>query len=141
MELELYVVDLADVPHEDDALSDNDLRAQLALMEELQRREEERLNKLLSGCGRGGGKSPEFEFAARTILATGCSARAARDNLLVGARLFLSPDKYDLFESAVPGERWFRSQRKGLGYEAWLHAMIRVAKCESILQWGFDETR
>ncbi len=141
MEVELYVVDLVDVPHEDDALSDNDLRAQLALIEELQRREEERLNKLLSGCGRGGGKSPEFEFAARTILATDCSARAARDNLLVGARLFLSPDKYDLFESAVPGERWFRSQRKGLGYEAWLHAMIRVAKCESILQWGFDETR
>jgi hypothetical protein len=141
MDLELYVVDLADVPHEDDALSDNDLRAQLALIEELKRREEERLNKLLSGCGRGGGKSPEFEFAARTILATGCSARAARDNFLVGARLFLPPDKYDLFESAVPGERWFRSQRKGLGYEAWLHAMIRVAKCESILQWGFNETR
>ncbi len=75
----MYVVDLADVPHEDDALSDNDLRAQLALIEELKRKEEKRLNKLLSGCGRGGGKSTEFEFAARTILATGCSARAARE--------------------------------------------------------------
>ncbi len=137
----MFVVDLAEVPHEDDALTDKDLRAQLAVIEEQIRREEERLNKLLSGCGRGGGKSPEFEFAARTILATGCSARAARDNLLIGARLFLPSDKYDLFESAVPGERWFRTQRKGLGYEAWLHSMIRVAKCESILQWGFDETR
>jgi hypothetical protein len=96
---------------------------------------------LLTGCGRGRGKSPEFEFAARTILATGCSARAAKDNLLVGARLFLPPDKYDIFQHEVPGERWFRQQRKGLGYEAWVHSMIRVAKCDSILQWGFDETR
>ena len=86
-------------------------------------------------------QSPEFEFAARTILATGCSARAAKDNLLVGARLFLPADKYALLETEVPGERWFREQRKGLGYESWLHSMIRIAKCESILQWGFDETR
>ena len=49
--------------------------------------------------------------------------------------------KYDEFEDLVPGERWFRDQRKGLGYEAWLHSMIRIAKCDSILQWGFDETR
>ncbi len=83
----------------------------------------------------------EFEFAARTVLATGCSARAAKDNLLVGARLFLPPDKYEKLENDVPGERWFRDQRKGLCYEAYLHSMIRSAKCDSILQWGFDETR
>jgi hypothetical protein len=28
----------------------------------------------------------------------------------------------------------------GLGYEAWLYAMVRVARCECCLQWGFDET-
>jgi hypothetical protein len=110
-------------------------------MDDNNRLENERLSALLRGCGRGRGKSPEFEFAARTILATGCSARAARENLLVGARLFLPASKYEVFETDVPGERWFRDQRKGLGYEAWLHSMLRIAKCDSILQWGFDETR
>ncbi len=135
------VVDWGSVPLEEDEKTANDLRGEIALMEENKRMENERLSALLRGCGRGRGKSPEFEFAARTILATGCSARAARDNLLVGARLFLPPCKYEVFETDVSGERWFREQRKGLGYEAWLHSMIRIAKCDSILQWGFDETR
>ncbi len=135
------VVDFASVPDEGDGKSANDIREELALLAEKVKEEHNRLESLLSGCGRGRGKSAEFEFAARPILATGCSARAAKDNLLVGAKLFLPPDKYDKFESEVPGERWFRAQRKGLGYEAWLHSMIRLAKCESVLQWGFDETR
>ncbi len=130
------VVDYSSVPDEDDGKTANDIRAELALLEEKKREEHKRL-----ASGRGGGKSPDFEFAARAIWATGCSARAAKDNLLVGARLFLPQDKYDKFESEVPGERWFRAQRKGLGYEAWLHSMIRFAKCESVLQWGFDKTR
>ena len=135
------VVDFASVPDEGDGKSANDIREELDSLAEKVNEEHKRLESLLSGCGRGRGKSPEFEFAARSILATGCSARAAKDNLLVGARLFLPQDKYDKFESEVPGERWFRAQRKGLGYEAWLHSMIRLAKCESVLQWGFDETR
>ncbi len=135
------VVDWSSVPHEDDEKTMNDLRGEIALMDDNNRLENERLSALLRGCGRGRGKSPEFEFAARTILATGCSERAARENLLVGARLFLPASKYEVFESDVPGEHWFRDQRKGLGYEAWLHSMLRVAKCDSILQWGFDETR
>ncbi len=77
-----------------------------------------------------------LEFAARTILATGCSARAAKDNMLVAANLFLARAHYIEFEQEVPSDRWFRSQRKGLGYEAWLYSMLRVAKCDSILQWG-----
>lgn len=135
------VVDFASVPDEGDGKSANDIREELDSLAEKVNEEHKRLQSLLNGCGRGRGKSPEFEFAARSILATGCSARAAKDNLLVGARLFLPQDKYDKFESEVPGERWFRAQRKGLGYEAWLHSMIRLAKCESVLQWGFDETR
>jgi hypothetical protein len=136
-----HVVDWSSVPNEEDAKMEHELRGKIALMEENNRIENDRLSALLRGCGRGRGKSPEFEFAARTILATGCSARAARENLLVGARLFLPASKYDTFEAEVPGERWFRAQRKGLGYEAWLHGMIRIAKFDSILQWGFDETR
>ena len=135
------VVDIASVPDEGDGKSANDIRKELDSLADKVKEEHKRLESLLSGCGRGRGKSPQFEFAARSILATGCSARAAKDNLLVGARLFLPQEKYDKFESEVPGERWFRAQRKGLGYEAWLHSMIRLAKCESVLQWGFDETR
>ena len=58
----------------------------------------------------------------------------------MAAQLFLNEAKYLEFEVEVPNERWFRHQRKGLGYEAWLYAMVRVAKCEEVLQWGFDET-
>ena len=115
------IVDISSVPDEADGKSANDIRGELAMLVEKLEREDKRLQCLLSGCGRGRGKSVEFEFAARSILATGCSARAAKDNLLVGARLFLPPEKYEKFASEVPGERWFRAQRKGLGYEAWLH--------------------
>ncbi len=38
-------------------------------------------------------------------------------------------------------EWWFRSQREGLGNEAWTYAMLRVAGAEKIMQWGFDETK
>ena len=54
--------------------------------------------------------------------------------MVVAAQLFLDETKFAEFESEVPAERWFRSQRKGLGYEAWLYAMVRVAKCQEILQ-------
>ena len=137
----IEVVDFSAVPDEEDGKTAYEMRAEFTLLMEKERVERERLGGLLNGCGRGGGKASQFEFAARAILATGCSARAAKENLLVGARLFLPPQLHDKFESEVPGERWFRDQRKGLGYEAWLHSMIRVARCESVLQWGFDETR
>ncbi len=58
----------------------------------------------------------------------------------MAGQLFLNPEKVEEFEKEVPSEHWFRSQRKGLGYEAWLYAMQRVARSEEILQWGFDET-
>ena len=58
----------------------------------------------------------------------------------MAAQLFLNEEKFSEFEIEVPRKRWFRQQRKGLGYEAWLYAMVRVAKCEEVLQWGFDET-
>ena len=135
------IVDLSEVPCEDDGTTLNDVRTELLMLQDQVRIEDDHFSRLIRGAGKGRGKSLEFEFAARTILATGCSARAARDQILVTGQLFLPSAKYELFEREVPTERWFRYQRKGLGYEAWLYSMVRVAKSESILQWGFDETR
>jgi hypothetical protein len=136
-----HVVDLSEVPREEDGTTENDVRLELLLLQKRVQEEDERVSRLITGTGKGRGKSLEFEFAARTILATGCSARAARDQLLVTAQLFLQSSKFEIFANEIPSERWFRYQRKGLGYEAWLYSMLRVAKCETILQWGFDETR
>ena len=124
----------------EDGEHDTDVRAELAVLQERELVEDDRFRRLVHGSGKGRPKSAAFEFAARTILATGCSARAAKDQILVGAGLFLPLDKFETFEREVPLERWFRAQRKGLGYEAWVYAMLRVAKCEAILQYGFDET-
>ncbi len=131
------VVDLSEVPCEEDGTTDNDVRKELLLLQEQVRIEDERMSRLITGSGKGRGKSLEFEFAARTILATGCSARAARDQILVTGQLFLPASKFILFEQEVPTERWFRYQRKGLGYEPWFYSMVRVAKCESILQLNY----
>ena len=86
----LQGVDLAEFPCEEDGTTLNEVRSQLALLQEQQQLEEMRLSQLITGSGKGKGKSLEFEFAARTILATGCSARAARDQLLVSAQLFFA---------------------------------------------------
>ncbi len=136
----LHDVDLGEVPCEEDGTTDNEVREELALLQKQVGKEEERISQLITGKGKGRGKSLEFEFAARTFLATGCSARSARDQMVVSAQLFLPSTKFDLFAHEVPSERWFQYQRKGLGYEAWLYSMLRVANCDAILQWGFDET-
>ena len=60
--------------------------------------------------------------------------------MLVSASFYMAPKKYEQFRDEVPHLSWFKTQCKGLGYEAWLYAMIRVATCECCLQWGFDET-
>ena len=57
---ELDPVDLANVPCEEDGSTYNDLRAELSLMQEQQRIEDERLSRLVTGIGKGRGKSPEF---------------------------------------------------------------------------------
>ena len=83
-------VDMCEVPCEETGSTYNDVRAELSLLQQRQSIEDERLSRLIKGSGKGRAKSPEFEFAARTILATGCSARAARDNILLSAQLFLA---------------------------------------------------
>jgi hypothetical protein len=67
----------------------------------------------------------------------GCSARAARDQMLVAASFYMKPVVYAQFTLEVPHLSWFKTQRKGLGYEAWLYAMVRLAKCECCLQWAW----
>ena len=60
--------------------------------------------------------------------------------MLVAASFYMRPEVYEQFKLQVPPVSWFKTQRKGLGYEAWLYAMVRVCTSECVLLWGFDET-
>ena len=82
-----------------------------------------------------------FEKYVRCILATGCSATAARGTVSMSAKTFLSDEGYTCIEEVLPLERWFQVQREGLAMEAWTYAMIQVTRAPCILQWGFDETK
>jgi hypothetical protein len=48
-------------------------------------------------------------------------------------------DKHTYIEN-VPKIRWFNLQREAMANESYLYALARLAKCECVLQWGFDET-
>jgi hypothetical protein len=48
-------------------------------------------------------------------------------------------DKQTYIEN-VPKIRWFNLQREAMANESYLYALARLAKCECVLQWGFDET-
>ncbi len=61
----------------EDGETEEDVLGELTLLRKRQHEEDERLRRLVHGSGSGRPKSAEFEFAARTNLATGCSARAA----------------------------------------------------------------
>ncbi len=93
--------------------------------------------ELITPGGQGGkGLSVRFEQYVQGILATGCSARAARGTIALSARTFLDEKSFKELYEVLPLERWFRSQREGLGNEAWTYAMIRVAGAERILSGG-----
>jgi hypothetical protein len=77
---------------------------------------------------------------SRTLMATGASARAVREQLYLNAAYFLTKEGYAEFEAQMPSIRWFQLQREGLGYESLVYSFIRVAKCEEVVMWGFDET-
>ena len=103
---------------------------------------EQHWQELIEASGQGGkGLSVRFEQYVRGILATGCSASAARGTIAMSASTFLAAEAYRQLEAVLPLERWFRTQREALGNEAWTYAMIRLAETEKILQWGFDETK
>ncbi len=84
--------------------------------------------------------SDRFVRHARTLLSTGGSARSTLEQLHLNAGFFLTAEEYNVFMKDVPSLRWFQFHREGLGLESYLYTLIRIAKCERILQWGFDET-
>ena len=70
VEVGLKVVDMSEMNGDDD-IPYEVLRQELALLKLSGANEDERLRRLVYGTGKGRPKSPEFEFAARTILASG----------------------------------------------------------------------
>ena len=90
--------------------------------------------------GRGKPVTDKFVRHACTLLSTGGSARSALEQLHLNAGFFLSEKEYAMFIGEVPSLRWFQYHREGLGLESYLYTLMRIAKCERILQWGFDET-
>ena len=103
----------------------------------------------------------EFEQFARSVLASGCSARMARDNLLLTGQYLLPPNEADVFCRQVPQEcesfpclnvphtlaltrmhplAWYARQREALGLESYVYSFMKVASAREVLQWGFDET-
>ena len=66
----LKVVDMSDMDGDED-IPYEELSQELALLKLTAGTEDERLRRLVYGTGKGRPKSPQFEFAARTILASG----------------------------------------------------------------------
>jgi hypothetical protein len=60
----------------------------------------------MKGPGKGRPMSLSFEHHVRTILASGCSARAAVEQVLSSARVFLPPPAFAEYERHVPTKRW-----------------------------------
>jgi hypothetical protein len=60
----------------------------------------------MSARGSGWPKSFAFEHQVRTILASGCSARAAMEQVLTSVRVYLSLEVYSVYELMVPNKRW-----------------------------------
>ena len=81
-----------------------------------------------------------FVGHCRTLLATGASARSVREQLYLNAKFFLTPELYADFDVEMPSLRWFQFQREGMGYESMVYSFIRIAQCEEVVMWGFDET-
>jgi hypothetical protein len=90
--------------------------------------------------GRGRPIVEGFVQHVRCLMATGSSSRSCREQLLLNAGYFLHEEVRTKFMDEVPKVRWFNKQREGLANEAYLYALTRLAKCEAVEQWGFDET-
>ncbi len=76
-----------------------------------------------------------FEEHARCLMATGATARAVREGLLLNATHFLSAGEAAVvYASQVPKLDWFNKQREALGLESYLYTFMRIAGCEKIIQ-------
>jgi hypothetical protein len=85
--------------------------------------------------------SHQFEEHVRCLLATGTTARQTREGLLLTARQFLKGEECEKYQAEIPGPEWFAKQREALGVGSYLYTFMRIAGCEVIQQWGFDETK
>lgn len=81
----------------------------------------------------------EFERHVRALLATGVSAEVCRAQVLMNARFFLG-ERYSV-GMEIPNARWFRQQREGAGAETTLMQWVRIARCNAVIQLGYDETK
>ena len=86
------------------------------------------------------GLTLDFEAFIRSVLACGCSARQARDTILLTVGFLLPAALAVPLCDAVPKIRWFANQREALGLEAAVYAFMAVGGCDEVVQWGFDET-
>ena len=85
-----------------------------------------RIWKSIRGDNRSQGLSVEYEAFVRSILATGCSARQARDNNLLTAHFLLPAKEAEHLCSQVPDIPWFARQREALGLEALVYAFLAL---------------
>ncbi len=74
-------------------------------------------------------------------MATGSTARQAREGLILTAGQFLPEEECAEYRSQLPTIEWFAKKREALGVESYLYTFIRIAGAESVRQWGFDETK
>jgi hypothetical protein len=84
-------------------------RKKLAEFEEQRsedKKEESRAVLEMTAPGKGRPKSLAFEHQVRTILASGCSARAAVANVLGSARVYLTTAAFEQYEQLVPNLCW-----------------------------------
>ena len=86
------------------------------------------------------GLTLDFEAFIRSVLACGCSARQARDTILLTLGFLLPAALAVPLCDEVPKIRWFANQREALGLEAAVYAFMAVGGCDEVVQWGFDET-
>ncbi len=93
-------------------------------------------------AGRGRPVAEHFVQHVRFSLATGSSARSCREQLLLSAMYFVKDtEAQEAFLDEVPAILpWFNKQREALSNEAYLYSLTRLAKCEAVEQWGFDES-
>ncbi len=91
---------------------------------------------MLACSGKGRARSYAFECQVRSLLASGCSARSAREQLLQSSRNFLRPEAAVAYAALVPNVRWFQAQREALGNEAWLYGMVELSRANECLQHG-----
>ena len=88
------------------------------------------------------GMSHKFEEHVRCLMATGTTARQTREGLILNAAQFLKDEEECAqYQSELPGVEWFSKQREALGVESYLYTFMRIAGCETVQQWGFDETK